>query len=194
MKDIPSIKKLSEQFTKLPGVGKKSATRFAYSIIEMEEDEVELFAQSLIEAKKSIHFCSMCGGYTDLEVCDICCERSNDVICVVKEPKDIDTFEKLGEFKGVYHVLHGQLSPINGIGPEDLRIRELLARLDGCKEVIIATNPNIEGDATALYLSRLIKPLGVKVTRLARGIPTGSELEYADEVTLTGALKDRKEI
>lgn len=194
MKDVPSIAKLSEQFTRLPGVGKKTANRFAYSIIEMDEEEVEVFAQSLIEAKKSIHFCSLCGGYTDLEVCDICCERSSEIICVVKDPKDIDTFEKLGEFKGVYHVLHGQLSPLNGIGPDDLRIRELLARLDNCKEVIIATNPNIEGDATALYLSRLIKPLGIKVTRLARGIPTGSELEFADEVTLTGALKDRKEI
>lgn len=194
MKNVPSIAKLSEQFTRLPGVGKKTATRFAYSIIEMDEEEVEVFARSLIEAKKSIHFCSLCGGYTDLEVCDICCERSPEIICVVKDPKDIDTFEKLREFKGVYHVLHGQLSPLNGIGPDDLRIRELLARLDNCKEVIIATNPNIEGDATALYLSRLIKPLGIKVTRLARGVPTGSELEFADEVTLSGALKDRKEI
>lgn len=194
MKYIESINKLVEQFTKLPGVGKKTATRYAYSVIKMDEQEVANFATSIIEAKQKVHFCSICGAYTDLDVCEICQERKSDVICVVKEAKDIDTFEKLGEFNGVYHVLNGQLSPMNNIGPEELRIKELLARLDNVQEVIIATSPDVEGDATALYLSRLIKPLGIKVTRLARGIPSGSDLEFTDEATLLGALKDRKTI
>lgn len=194
MKYIESINKLVEQFTKLPGVGKKTATRYAYSVIKMDEQEVANFATSIIEAKQKVHFCSVCGAYTDLDVCEICQERKSDVICVVKEAKDIDTFEKLGEFNGVYHVLNGQLSPMNNIGPEELRIKELLARLDNVQEVIIATSPDVEGDATALYLSRLIKPLGIKVTRLARGIPSGSDLEFTDEATLLGALKDRKTI
>lgn len=194
MKYIESINKLVEQFTKLPGVGKKTATRYAYSVIKMDEQEVANFATSIIEAKQKVHFCSVCGAYTDLDVCEICQERKSDVICIVKEAKDIDTFEKLGEFNGVYHVLNGQLSPMNNIGPEELRIKELLARLDNVQEVIIATSPDVEGDATALYLSRLIKPLGIKVTRLARGIPSGSDLEFTDEATLLGALKDRKTI
>lgn len=194
MKYIESINKLVEQFTKLPGVGKKTATRYAYSVIKMDEQEVANFATSIIEAKQKVHFCSICGAYTDLDVCEICQERKSDEICVVKEAKDIDTFEKLGEFNGVYHVLNGQLSPMNNIGPEELRIKELLARLDNVQEVIIATSPDVEGDATALYLSRLIKPLGIKVTRLARGIPSGSDLEFTDEATLLGALKDRKTI
>lgn len=194
MKYIESINKLVEQFTKLPGVGKKTATRYAYSVIKMDEQEVANFATSIVEAKQKVHFCSVCGAYTDLDVCEICRERKSDVICVVKEAKDIDTFEKLGEFNGVYHVLNGQLSPMNNIGPEELRIKELLARLDNVQEVIIATSPDVEGDATALYLSRLIKPLGIKVTRLARGIPSGSDLEFTDEATLLGALKDRKTI
>ncbi len=194
MKYIESINRLVEQFTKLPGVGKKTATRYAYSVIKMDEQEVASFATSIVEAKQKVHFCSVCGAYTDLDVCEICSERKSDVICVVKEAKDIDTFEKLGEFNGVYHVLNGQLSPMNNIGPEELRIKELLARLDNVQEVIIATSPDVEGDATALYLSRLIKPLGIKVTRLARGIPSGSDLEFTDEATLLGALKDRKTI
>lgn len=194
MKFNESIQKLVEQFCKLPGVGKKTATRYAYSIIKMDEFEVADFASSIVEAKKKIHFCNVCGGYTDLDTCEICRERSHKLICVVKEPKDIDSFEKLSEFNGVYHVLNGQLSPINNIGPDDLRIKELLSRLDQAEEVILATSPDVEGDATALYLSRLIKPLGVRVTRLARGIPQGSELEYTDEATLLGALKDRKDV
>lgn len=194
MKYNESIQKLVEQFSRLPGVGKKTATRYAYSIIKMDELEVADFASTIVEAKQKIHFCAQCGAYTDLDVCEICRERSHKQICVVKEPKDIDAFEKLSEYNGVYHVLNGQLSPINNIGPNDLRIKELLARLDQAEEVILATTPDVEGDATALYLSRLIKPLGVRVTRLARGIPQGSELEYTDEATLLGALKERKDV
>lgn len=194
MKYNESIQRLVEQFSKLPGVGKKTATRYAYSIIKMDELEVADFASAIVEAKKKIHFCSVCGGYTDLDVCEICRERSHKTICVVKDAKDIDAFEKLSEYNGVYHVLNGQLSPINNIGPDDLRVKELLARLDKAEEVILATTPDVEGDATALYISRLIKPLGVRVTRLARGIPLGSELEYTDEATLLGALKDRKDV
>ncbi len=194
MKYNESIQKLVEQFSKLPGVGKKTATRYAYSIIKMDELEVADFASSIVEAKKKIHFCSICGAYTDLDVCEICRERNHKTICVVKDPKDIDAFEKLSEYNGVYHVLNGQLSPINNVGPDDLRIKELLSRLDKAEEVILATSPDVEGDATALYISRLIKPFGVRVTRLARGIPLGSELEYTDEATLLGALKDRKDV
>jgi len=194
MKNIPSINKLADQFSKFPGVGKKSAFRYAYKVINMSDEEVDDLISAIKEVKEKVHLCAVCGAFTDLTICEICSERDPSVICVVKEPKDVDTFEKLGEYRGVYHVLHGQLSPLNGIGPDDIRIRELLQRLDGCKEVIIATNPDVEGDATALYISRLIKPLGIKVTRLARGVPTGSELEYADEATLSEALKARKEI
>lgn len=194
MKYIESINKLVEQLTKLPGVGRKTATRYAYAIIKMDESEVASFATSIVEAKQKVHFCRICGSYTDEDVCDICRERKHEVICVVKDAKDVDTFEKLGEYNGVYHVLNGQLSPMNNVGPDDIRIKELLERLDGVKEVIIATTPDVEGDATALYISRLIKPLGITVTRLARGIPLGSELEFTDEATLLGALKDRKTV
>lgn len=194
MKYIESISNLVEQFSKLPGVGKKTATRYAYAVVKMDEMEVANFASSIVDAKKKIHFCSVCGAYTDLDVCEICRERKHNIICVVKDAKDIDTFEKLSEYNGVYHVLNGQLSPINNVGPDDIRIKELLARLDKAEEVILATTPDVEGDATALYISRLIKPFGIKVTRLARGIPLGSELEYTDEATLLGALKDRKDI
>ena len=194
MKNIPSISKLAEKFSTLPGVGKKSAMRFAYKIINMSDEEAQDFINAIAEVKEKVHLCASCGAFTDLSICEICSERDASTICVVKEPKDVDAFEKLGEYRGVYHVLHGQLSPLNGIGPDDIRIRELLERLDGCNEVIIATNPDVEGDATALYISRLIKPLGIKVTRLARGIPSGSELEYADDATLSEALKSRKEI
>lgn len=194
MKYIESINKLVEQLTKLPGVGRKTATRYAYAIIKMDEGDVATFATSIVEAKQKVHFCRICGAYTDEDVCEICRERKHETICVVKEAKDVDTFEKLGEYNGVYHVLNGQLSPMNNIGPDDIRIKELLERLDGVKEVIIATSPDVEGDATALYISRLLKPFGITVTRLARGIPLGSELEFTDEATLLGALKDRKNI
>ncbi|MBQ7652953.1 MAG: recombination protein RecR [Clostridia bacterium] len=193
MKNIPAINRLADKFSTLPGVGKKSALRYAYKIVGMSDEDAEDFIEAIKEVKEKVHLCSSCGAFTDLPVCEICSERDSSTICVVKEPKDVDAFERLGEYRGVYHVLHGQLSPLNGIGPDDLRIKELLARLDDCKEVIIALNPDVEGDATAMYISRLIKPLGIKVTRLARGIPSGSELEYADEATLSEAFNARKE-
>lgn len=193
---IEPIGRLINQFTKLPGVGSKTAQRYAYKIINMTEEEAAEFAESILRAKKEVRYCSVCGNYTDKEICDICSTRDGSVICVVKEPKDVLAMEKSHEFKGVYHVLHGALSPMEGITPNDIRIKELLARIakGGVKEVIMATNPDVEGEATAMYISGLLKPLGIKVTRLAHGIPVGSELEYADEITLSRALLDRKEM
>lgn len=193
---IEPIGRLINQFTKLPGVGAKTAQRYAYKVINMTEEEVKDFAESLLKAKSEVKYCSVCGNFTDKEVCDICSARDNSTICVVKEPKDVLAMEKSHEFKGVYHVLHGTLSPMEGITPNDIKIKELLGRIaqGGVKEVIMATNPDVEGEATAMYISSLIKPLGIKVTRLAHGIPIGSELEYADEVTLSRAILDRKEI
>ncbi len=188
------LAKLIAQFTKLPGVGSKTAQRYAYKIVNMSTQEVEEFAKTLIDTKNNVHYCKICGNYTDKEVCDVCQKRDNSIICVVKEPKDIVAFEKVKDFKGVYHVLHGTLNPLMGIGVEDIRIKELLGRLDGVKEVIMATNPDVEGEATAVYIARLIKPMGIKVTRLASGISMGSDIEYADEVTLSRALNDRKEL
>ena len=194
MNQSETIDALVAQFTKLPGVGKKSAIRYAYAVIDMAEEDVHAFADALIAVKEHVHFCKVCGNYTDGDVCEICANRHSNVICVVTEPKDIVAFEKLNEFHGVYHVLHGLLQPMKGVGADDLNIASLLDRLDGVEEVIVATNPSVEGNATALYLSRLIKPLGVKVTRIAMGIPAGSEIEYADETTLSHALWNRKEI
>ncbi len=193
---IEPIGRLINQFTKLPGVGSKTAQRYAYKIINMTEEEAAEFAESILRAKREVRYCSVCGNYTDKEVCDICSTRDGSVICVVKEPKDVLAMEKSHEFKGVYHVLHGALSPMEGVTPNDIRIKELLARIakGGVKEVIMATNPDVEGEATAMYISGLLKPLGIKVTRLAHGIPVGSELEYADEITLSRALLDRKEM
>ena len=193
---IEPIGRLINQFTKLPGVGSKTAQRYAYKIINMTEEEAAEFAESILRAKREVRYCSVCGNYTDKEICDICSTRDGSVICVVKEPKDVLAMEKSHEFKGVYHVLHGALSPMEGITPNDIRIKELLARIakGGVKEVIMATNPDVEGKATAMYISGLLKPLGIKVTRLAHGIPVGSELEYADEITLSRALLDRKEM
>jgi recombination protein RecR len=193
---IEPIGTLINEFSKLPGVGAKTAQRYAYRVVNMTEEEAIAFAEAIIAAKKKVHYCSVCGNYTDKEVCEICRTRDESVICVVKEPKDVVAFEKVREFKGVYHVLHGTISPMEGIGPNDIRIKELLARVykGGVKEVIMATNPDVEGEATAMYISSLIKPLGVKVSRLAHGIPIGSELEYADEITLSRAILDRKEI
>ena len=193
---IEPIGRLINQFTKLPGVGSKTAQRYAYKIINMTEEEAAEFAESILRAKREVRYCSVCGNYTDKEICDICSTRDGSVICVVKEPKDVLAMEKSHEFKGVYHVLHGALSPMEGITPHDIRIKELLARIakGGVKEVIMATNPDVEGEATAMYISGLLKPLGIKVTRLAHGIPVGSELEYADEITLSRALLDRKEM
>ena len=187
------LARLVAQFGKLPGVGAKTAQRYAYKLINMSEEEVEEFAMAMIETKKSVHYCSVCGNYTEDDVCDICKTRDKSIICVVKEPKDIVAFEKIKDYNGVYHVLQGTLNPMQGIGVDDIRIKELMSRLVGVKEVIMATNPDIDGEATATYIARLIKPMGIKVTRLASGISMGSDIEYADEVTLSRALADRKE-
>ena len=193
---IEPIGKLINQFTNLPGVGTKTAQRYAYKIINMPEDEVRAFAESLISAKTDVHYCKVCGNFTEGEVCDICKNRKTDVICVVKEPKDVSVMEKAGEFQGVYHVLHGTINPIEGIGPNDIRIKELLQRISTgeVKEVIMATNPDVEGEATAMYIAKLIKPFGIKVTRIAHGIAVGTDIEYADVGSLTRALIDRREI
>ncbi len=187
------LARLVAQFSKLPGVGAKTAQRYAYKLINMSEEEVAEFAQAMIETKKNVHYCSVCGNYTEDDVCDICKTRDRSIVCVVKEPKDIIAFEKIKDFGGVYHVLQGTLNPMQGIGVDDIRIKELMSRLVGVKEVIMATNPDIDGEATATYIARLIKPMGIKVTRLASGISMGSDIEYADEVTLSRALADRKE-
>lgn len=194
MYDIEALARLVAQFTKLPGVGQKTAQRYAYKIINMSEDEAEAFAQAIVESKQKVHYCPVCGGYTDKDVCDICSTRDKRVICVVKEPKDVAAFEKVKDFKGVYHVLHGTINPLLGVSVDDIRIKELLQRLDGVEEVIMATNPDVDGEATAVYIARLIKPMGIKVTRIASGISMGSDIEYADEVTLSRALQDRKQL
>ena len=192
---IEPIGRLINQFSKLPGVGKKTAQRYAYKIIGMTEAEAKEFAESIVYCKQKVRYCKVCGNFTEEEVCEICKRRPSSTICVVKEPKDVIAMEKLHEFKGVYHVLHGVISPMDGIGPNDIRIKELLARIDGTvQEVIMATNPDVEGEATAMYIAKLLKPLGVNVTRLAHGIPVGGELEYTDEVTLSRALSERKSI
>ncbi len=184
------------EFSKLPGVGKKTAQRYAYRVINMSEAEAHQFAEAIIGVKKRVHFCRICGNFTESDICDICRLRDSGTICVVKEPKDVIALEKLHEYKGVYHVLHGVIDPMNGVTPNDIRIKELLERIQEgqVQEVIMATNPDVEGEATAMYIAKLLKPLGVKVTRLARGIAVGSELEYTDDVTLARALIERKEI
>ena len=194
MNNIDSLNNLVAQFTKLPGVWQKTAQRYAYSIINMSKEDAKTFSDAINEVKEKVHFCSVCGNYTDDDVCDICKTRDSSIICVVKDPKDIDAFEKIKDYKGVYHVLHGTLSPLSGIGPNDIKIKELLARLGNVKEVIMATNPDVEGEATAMYIARLIKPMGIKVTRIASGVSMGSDIEYTDEVTLSRALQDRKDI
>ena len=191
---IEPIGKLINEFTKLPGVGAKTAQRFAYKVINMSDEEAQAFAEAIINAKRQVKYCSVCGNYSESEVCDICRERSSEVICVVKEPKDVIALEKAHEFSGVYHVLHGTLSPLDGIGPNQIRIKELLERVQGgaVKEIIMATNPDVEGEATAMYIAGLLKPLGIKVTRLAHGIAVGTELEYADVSSLSRAILDRR--
>ena len=193
---IEPIGRLINEFSKLPGVGKKSAQRYAYKIISMTREEAQAFADAVLQAKRKVRYCNVCGNFTEHDVCDICKERDRRTICVVKEPKDVIALEKLREYKGVYHVLHGVINPMEGVGPNDIRIRELLARIGegGVEEVILATNPDVEGDATALYIAKLVKPLGVRATRLSRGIPIGSELEYTDDVTLSRAFVERKEM
>lgn len=186
---------LAEEFAKLPGIGLKSANRLAYYMISRPEEDVRQFADALLSAKQNIHYCPRCQNLTDQELCPVCSDNDRDgsIICVVESPKDISALERTGEYNGSYHVLHGLISPIDGITPDKLRIRELLARLQGggVQEVIMATNPTVEGDATAMYLAQLLEPLNVKVTRLAFGLPVGGTLEYADEVTLFKALENR---
>lgn len=193
---IEPIGRLINEFSKLPGVGKKTAQRYAYRVINMQDHEAREFADAIIGVKQKVRLCKICGNFTEEEVCDICKNRDGTIICVVKEPKDVIALEKLHEYRGVYHVLHGVIDPMNGVTPNDIRIKELLARVgEGkVKEVIMATNPDVEGEATAMYLAKLLKPLGITVTRLSRGIPIGTELEYADEITLSRALLERKEI
>lgn len=188
------MERLIYSFSKLPGVGRKTAERYAYRVLELDDDTVSVFAKSLVDAKSKIHFCSKCGNFTEGDICNICKSRQSSIICVVKEPKDILAIEKAKNTNYLYHVLHGTISPMENRGPNDIRIKELLGRLDGVTEVILATNPDIEGEVTANYIAKLLKPLDIKCTRLATGIQMGSDLQYADEVTLTKALEDRKEI
>lgn len=190
------VENLIEQFQKLPGVGRKTAQRLAFFVLSLPEEEAQGFANAVINAKKSVKFCSVCQNLTDTEVCSLCADQARDktTVCVVSDPKDVAAIEKTREYNGLYHVLHGCISPMNGIGPDDVRIKELLERIakGDVREVIMATNPDTEGEATAMYISRLIKPFGVKSTRLAYGIPVGGHLEFADEMTLTRALEGRR--
>ncbi len=192
------IAKLIEGFMKLPGIGPKTASRLAFFVLDMKEDDVLDFAKALVNAKRNLTYCSNCHHITDIDPCRICEDQSRDksVVCVVQDAKDVIAMEKMKEYRGLYHVLHGAISPMDGIGPEDIKIPELLKRLqdDTIQEVIIATNPTIEGEATAMYMSRLIKPTGIKVTRIAHGLPVGGDLEYADEVTLSRAIEGRREL
>ena len=196
--NIVPLTELINQFARLPGIGKKTAQRLAYSILEQPPERAKQFAEALVNARQKIHFGSVCQSLTDLDICQICSDdrRDKSVICVVEDPRDVMAFERTREYTGVYHVLHGVISPLDNIGPDKLRIKELMTRLgDGnVKEIIMATNPTVEGEATASYISRLVKPMGIKVTRLAYGIPVGGDLEYADEYTLARALEGRNEI
>ena len=191
----PSIEKLIESFEKLPSIGHKTAARLAFYMLNCSEEETNEFVSSIINAKKNLKYCSICYNISDTDPCNICGnpKRDKSVICVVEDVRDVVAMEKTHEFKGVYHVLHGSISPMNGVGPDDIKIKELLSRLMSgeVKEVILATNPRVEGEATAMYLSKLIKPLSIKVTRIAHGIPVGGDLEYTDEITLTKALEGR---
>ena len=190
---IESLEKLINNFRSLPGVGYKTAQRYAYSILNKTKEEVAEFAKSIIDAKNNIKFCKECGNFSETDICEICRKKNTDIICVVKEPKDIAVMEKVKSFDGVFHVLGGTISPLENRGPDDIRIKELLSRVQkyGTKEVIMALNPDVEGDATAMYISKLLTPFGVKVTRLAQGISMGSDIEFADEVTLSRAMEKR---
>ncbi len=194
----PSLEKLIEQFAKLPSVGRKSAQRLAFHMLSLSDKEAEAFTDSIMNARKLIHRCSVCCNLTDGDKCSVCSSNSRDtsVICVVEDPRDVIAIERTHEFNGLYHVLHGVISPMNDVNPEDICIKELILRLgdDTVKEVIMATNPTVEGEATSMYISRLIKPLGVSVSRLAYGVPVGADLEYADEFTLIRAMEGRKEL
>ena len=199
MRNFPAaLERLTEQFARLPGIGSKTAQRLAFYTLSMPQEQAQEFADAILDAKKTVHFCPVCQNLTDRDLCPICAdpERNGHIICVVAEPKDVIAMERAREYTGVYHVLHGVISPLNHVGPDDIRIRELLERVSGgeVEEIIMATNPDTEGEATAMYLSRLLRPLGIRVTRLAYGIPVGSQLEYADEVTLLRALNGRQEM
>jgi recombination protein RecR len=192
------IERLIDEFRRLPGIGAKSAQRLAYSIMRRSKEDAERLSRAILEVKERIRFCSRCNNFSDRDPCHYCSNpgRSNEIICVVEEPFDILAVEKTREYHGQYHVLHGVLSPINGVGPEDLKLKNLLERLreGNVREIILATNPNVEGEATAIYLAKLLKPIGVKVSRIALGLPVGSDLEFADEVTMSKALEHRHEI
>ena len=195
---IEPISRMAAQLSRLPGIGRKSAQRLAYHIASMPEDDVHALAAAIWQGRKAIHYCCICGNYAQEETCQICQDekRANGQICVVRDPRDVAAMERMRDYGGRYHVLGGTLSPMSGIGPDDIRIRELLARLsvEQVEEVILATNPDIEGEATAAYIARLIKPLGVRVTRIAHGVPVGSDLEYADEITLSKAMEGRRDM
>ena len=197
MNQIDSMERLVNEFSKLPSVGKKTAQRYAYFLLTMSEAEVREFADSMITAKERIHYCKVCANFTDKEICDICSKSKKEpIICVVKEPKDVSALEKVREFNGTYHVLHGVINPLEGKGPNDINVRSLLTRVasEQIQEVIVATNPDVEGEATAMYIANILKPLGVKVTRIAQGISMGSELEYTDAATLSKAIISRREM
>ncbi|WP_251862203.1 recombination mediator RecR [Clostridium sp. Marseille-Q2269] len=192
-----AIEKLIEEFAKLPGIGYKTAQRLTLYVLNLPKEEVKEFSEALVKARGTIKYCSICGNFTDKDPCAICGNPNRDksIICVIEQPKDIMSMEKIREYNGVYHVLHGNISPMAGRGPQDIKLRELIRRIDGSvNEVIVATNPNVEGEATAMYISKILKPLGVKVTRIAHGVPVGGDLEYADEVTLAKALEGRIEL
>lgn len=200
MRQYPKpLNKLINELSKLPGIGGKTAQRLAFHILALEEREATSLANSIVNAKRSLHYCSVCGNLTDTDPCEICSDESRDrtKVCVVETPQDVIAMERIREFKGLYHVLHGAISPVEGIGPNEINLKSLITRLqqhDEIDEIIVATNPNIEGEATAMYIARLLKPSGIKVTRIAHGIPVGGDLEYADEVTLLKAMEGRREI
>ena len=198
MAGIEPIETLTNQLSRLPGIGKKTAQRLAFHIVGMPEEQVRELAVAIFNGKKKVHFCPVCGNYTDGELCAVCADtsRRRDIVCVVKDARDVNAFERLREYNGLYHVLGGVISPLDGVGPEDIRIKELLARMASgeIKEVVLATNPDVDGEATASYIARLLKPLGVTVTRIAHGVPVGGELEYTDEITLLQAFTGRRNV
>ena len=200
MRQYPrALNKLINELGKLPGIGGKTAQRLAFHILSLSDREAEALADAIVNAKRCLKYCSVCGNLTDQETCQICSDMSRDrtVICVVETPQDVAAMERIREYKGLYHVLHGAISPAEGIGPNDINLKSLITRLQGnsdVQEIIIATNPNIEGEATAMYIARLLKPAGIKVTRIAHGIPVGGDLEYTDEITLMKAMEGRREL
>ncbi|MBR5015488.1 MAG: recombination protein RecR [Clostridia bacterium] len=194
--DVAALEELINRFERIPGIGRKSAQRMAFYVLDLDAAEANKFAEAIKNAHESIKQCTVCCNLTENETCSICSNeaRNKTIVCVVEDPRDVMAIERTHEYDGLYHVLHGAISPMDGIGPDQLTIKQLLARLDGVEEVIMATNPTVSGEATAMYVSRLLKPLGIKVTRLAYGVPVGADLEYADEVTLTRAMEGRREI